>query len=72
MWEVSEKQSQARQSIYTEYMKVSMKDKTGSDSGVCFVQTNPFSIFEDDSVTLSAITTKTKIRQFLKTCFCRQ
>lgn len=35
MWEVSEKQSQQRQSIYTEYMKASLTDMT-SDSGVAF------------------------------------
>lgn len=66
MWEVSEKQSQARQSIYTEYMKVSMTDNAGSDSGVCFVQTNPFFLSKNNSVTLSSITTKTKNKTILK------
>lgn len=66
MWEVSEKQSQARQSIYTEYMKVSMTDNAGSDSGVCFVQNNPFFLSKNNSVTLSSITTKTKNKTILK------
>lgn len=59
MWEVSEKQSQQRQSIYTEYMKVSMTDTAGSDTGVCFVQTNPFFTTSGNTVTFAAITTKT-------------
>ena len=66
MWEVSEKQSQERQSIYTEYMKVSMKDNAGSDDGVCFVHTNPFFLSGNSTVTLSAITTKTKNKTILK------
>ena len=65
MWEVSEKQSQQRQSIYTEYMKVSMTDMAESDSGVCFVQTSPFSLYTENTITLTTITTKTKNKTVL-------
>lgn len=42
MWEVSEKQSQQRQSIYTEYIKASIKDSAASDSTTCLKDIRDF------------------------------
>lgn len=66
MWEVSEKQSQERQSIYTEYLKVSMTDTAGNDPNICFSPME-FMVFDrrikNSSITLARIKTKTKSKK---------
>lgn len=66
MWEVSEKQSQERQSIYTEYLKVSMTDTAGNDPNICFSPIE-FMVFDsrikNSSITLARIKTKTKSKE---------
>ena len=66
MWEVSEKQSQERQSLYTEYLKVSMTDTAGNDPNICFSPT-AFMVFDhrikNSSITLARIKTKTKSKE---------
>lgn len=66
MWEVSEKQSQERQSLYTEYLKVSMTDTAGNDPNICFSPTD-FMVFDhkikNASITLARIKTKTKSKE---------
>lgn len=66
MWEVSEKQSQQRQSLYTEYLKVSMKDTAESDSGTAFLPTAIFTIgqtFKNNTVCFARAKTKDKSKK---------
>lgn len=68
MWEVSEKQSQKRQSVHTEYLKITQNRNVKSDENICFQGLEDF-LYSSKTLNISSaeVTTKRKDKTTIAT-----